>query len=201
MNKLLGKQDTLDKKLLENLQVLFALMALCGKSDREIARILEISNTTLSRRRRKLEQDGYIKEYTIIPDLHKMGLEVIVFSFSSTTDVVTPVQSKEAHDLIQKYPEILCILQDQGLEGTNWLGITVHKNYDGFIDLSKKVQNELLSLHQPPHIETHTFMFHTDKMFPKPFSFRNMESLFQSVKPLHGVKNKRDGKTINPIDA
>ncbi len=179
MNKFLSTHDTLDRKALENLKVLFALMALGGKSDREIARILGISNTTLSRRRRKLEQDGYIKEYTIIPNLYKMGLDVIVFTFASTTEVITPEQTSKVRELMQRHPEVLCAIEDQGLESTNWVMISVHKNYDGFVELSKEVQKETLLLPQRPHVETRSVMFRTGNKFPRPFSLRSLNALFQ----------------------
>lgn len=195
MSDFFSKQVGLDKRTEENLRVLFALMSLGGKSDRAIAKILGISNTTLSRKRRKLEQEGYVKEYTIIPDLHKIGFEVIVFSFASTTDVVAPIQSKEAQELAYKHPEILCLIEDQGLEGTNWLAISVHKNYDGYLELCKTIQQELLFLHPRPHIELRTSVFHTGKQFLKPFSLRNLESLFQPTKS----RNSKNGKYSSPL--
>ncbi len=178
MNGLLSKQDTLDRKTEDNLKVLFALMALSGKSDRAIAKILGISNTSLSRRRRNLEQKGYIKAYTVEPNLSKIGLGVIVFSFASTTDKLTQAQLKEAHELAHKHPEIICLLEDQDLEGTNWFAITVHKDYDGFIRFTKKINQEINFIPPQPHLERHTIMFYTDKLYPKPFSFKNLESLF-----------------------
>lgn len=200
MSEFFSKQVKVDKRTEENFRVLFALMALGGKSDRTIAKILGISNTTLSRKRRKLEQEGYIKEYTIIPDLHKMSLDVIVFSFASTTDVVAPVQSKEAQELAHKHPEILCLIEDQGLEGTNWLAISVHKNYDGYLELCRNVQKELLFLHPRPQMEVRTLMFHTGKQFLKPFSLRNIESLFKLSKPVN-IKNGKYKTPIVPINA
>ena len=110
----------LDKKTEEKLRVLFAMMALGGKSDREIAKTLGINNTTLSRRRRKLEQEGYVKEYTVIPDFHKLGLNVIVFTFASTTEAVNPAHPSEFRAMLKKYPQVLCVLEDIGLTGNNW---------------------------------------------------------------------------------
>lgn len=188
MNKLLSDQDNYNRKIYDNFRILFALMALGGKSDRAISNILGINNTTLSRKRKKLEQEGYIKEYTLMPDLHKMGLEIIVFTFASTTDAIAPTQTKEVRELMQRHPEILCALEDQGLESTNWVIVTVHKNYDGFIELSKDVLKESMSLPQRPHVETHSLMFHTGKPFLKPFSFRNLEGLFKPIKPSSVIK-------------
>ncbi len=171
----MSKQTSLDKKNQENLKVLFALMTLGGKSDRAIAKFLGISNATLSRRKRKLEQDGFIKEYTIIPDLHKMGLDFIVFSFAKTSDVITSAQAKEAQDLILKQPEILTVFMEQSLGGTNWVVVSVHKNYDSYLELSDRMQKESMFR---PNVETHSFMFYTGKKSPKPFTLRNLEALF-----------------------
>ncbi len=171
----MGKQNTRAKKDQENLKVLFALIALGGKSDREIAKILKMSNATLSRRKKKLEQEGYIREHTVIPDFHKMGLEFIVFSFAKTTDVITPAQVEEAQSLINKQPEVLCLLEERSLAGTNWVAVSVHKDYNSYLELSEKLQRESTFR---PNVETHSFMFYTGKKFPKTFSLRNLETLF-----------------------
>ncbi len=183
MNTLVNTQDKSGKLNPLDLKVLFTLLSLSNKSDRAIAKILGISNTSLSKRRRRLEKDGCIKEYTVIPDLHSMGLDVIVFYFSSTSDMLTPAQLKESRELALKHPEVLCLLEEQNLAGTSWFAVTIHKTYDGFVELSKKVQEDVLSLHPQsqilPRYERHTLIFHTEKLFPKPFSFRNLELLFK----------------------
>ncbi len=172
----MSKQESQDKRKQEDLKVLFALMTLGSKSDRAIAKILGISNATLSRRKRKLEQEGYIKEYTIIPDLNKMGLDFIVFSFAKTNAVITPAQAKEAQDLILRQPEILTVMMEQSFAGTNWVVVSVHKNYDSYLELSDKMQKESMFR---PNVETHSFMFYTGKKSAKPFTLRNLEALFQ----------------------
>jgi DNA-binding Lrp family transcriptional regulator len=183
--ELASKQDKLERNFQENLKILFTLMALSGKSDRAIAKILGISNTSLSRRRKNLEQKGYIKAYTIEPNLSKLGLGVVVFSFASTTDNLTQAQIEEVHKLIPKYPELLCLLEGQHLEGTNWFAATVHKDYNGFVEFSKKVKQEVTYYPPQPRIERHTIMFYTDKLYPKPFSFKNIESLFPFASSLN----------------
>ncbi len=186
--KLKSKQDRAERNFEQNLKILFALMALSGKSDREIAKVLGISNTSLSRRRRNLEQKGYIKAYTVEPNLSKLGLGVIVVSFASTTDNLSQAQLKEAHVLAQKNPEILCLLENQGLEGTNWFAITVHKNYDAFIEFTQKIKDDISGMYQP-HMERHAIMFYTDKLYPKPFSYKDLELLFPfASSPGHNKK-------------
>ncbi len=94
-----------------------------------------------------------------------MGLDVVVFHFSSTPDVLTSVQLEEAHEFTNKHPEVLCLLEDQSHVGTSWFAITVHRNYDEFMELSKRMREELLSVHPKrytyPHYERHIFIFPT----------------------------------------
>jgi DNA-binding Lrp family transcriptional regulator len=44
------------------------------KSDRQLARAIGTSQPTVTRIRSRLEKEGYIKEYTMIPDFGKLGL-------------------------------------------------------------------------------------------------------------------------------
>ncbi len=197
MNKIVSRQITLSGKENQNSKFTVDLLAQCGKTDREVAKVLGVNNSTLSKRRRKLEREGYIKEYTFLPDFHKLGLEVIVFSFSSTTEVVPEENSKLLRELAQNTPEMLCLFEDHDAAGTNWFAITVHKSYDDFVELSKKIQNELINLPRLPHIESKRLVFHTNKLGPKPFSLRNMEALFQPTQPITSSK-KRKHNTEKP---
>ncbi len=196
-----NKEGALDKKTQEKLKVLFALMALGGKSDREIAKTLGINNTTLSRRRRKLEQEGYIKEYTVIPDFHKLGLNVIVFTFASTPETVNAAHPSEFRALMKKHPQVLCVLEDLGLSGNNWFVISVHKSYDDYIELFNEVQKESMVMqHRPRNFNTHAVMFHTGKSAPMPFSLRNLEALFDLSKQSNPNKNTSDHTSKVPVD-
>ncbi len=176
----MGKQDKSEQM---DLRILFALMKLGCRSDRVIAKNLGISNSTISRRKRKIEHEGYIKEYTLIPDLHKIGIELIIFSFAKTTEVITQKQAEEVKELSQRHPEILGILQEQDAWGVNWVVISAHKSYDDYLELAKKSKEEFPS---HPSIDMSSFIFHTSTKFPTPFSLRNLESiLLQPKKPLH----------------
>lgn len=70
------------------LKILSELMKDSRKSDREIAKKLKVSQPTVSRIRAGLEKEGYIKEYTLVPDFGKLGYKImaITFGFSQTLD-------------------------------------------------------------------------------------------------------------------
>ncbi len=187
----MSKQTISDSRAQRNLKILLALLTHGGKSDRAIAKVLGVNNSTLTKRRRKLEQEGYIKEYTFLPDFHKMGLEFVVFSISSTSEVVPPENLKFLHELSQKLPEMLCLLEDHDVAGTNWFSITVHRNYDEFVKLYEKVQEEYAHLNYVPRVESKRVVFHTNKLFPKPFSLRKLDAIFQPAKPLNHARKTR----------
>jgi DNA-binding Lrp family transcriptional regulator len=73
-NSFIDKRETM--KDLE-LRLLSELMKNCRRSDRELATVLRVSQPTVSRTLKKLEREGYIKEYTIIPDFKKLGYELM----------------------------------------------------------------------------------------------------------------------------
>jgi len=59
------------------LRLISELMKNSRRSDRELARVLRVSQPTVSRTIKRLEEEGYIKEYTMIPDFSKLGYEIM----------------------------------------------------------------------------------------------------------------------------
>jgi DNA-binding Lrp family transcriptional regulator len=59
------------------LRLISELMKNSRRSDRELAKLLGISQPTVTRTRTRLEKEGYIKEYTMIPDFSKLGYEIM----------------------------------------------------------------------------------------------------------------------------
>jgi len=51
------------------------------RSDRDLAKAIGTSQPTATRLRTKLEKEGVIKEYTVIPDLTKAGFELVALTF------------------------------------------------------------------------------------------------------------------------
>ena len=51
------------------------------RSDRELAKAIGTSQPTATRIRSKLEKEGYIKEYTMVPDFRKIGYSILSLTF------------------------------------------------------------------------------------------------------------------------
>jgi DNA-binding Lrp family transcriptional regulator len=158
------------------LRLLSELMKNSRRSDRELAKIIGVSQPTISRTMKKLEKEGYIKEYTIIPNFAKLGFEILAFTFLGYNNVSAEELQKAteiAGDLLKKmYMECICIETGTGL-GHQALVVSFHKDYSdytsfmnrikegahqrySFMDTSK-YQSFLISLKSQGHFRSLTF--------------------------------------------
>ncbi len=62
-------------------KLLSELLRNSRRSDRELAKAIGVSQPTTTRLRTKLEKEGYIKEYTIIPNFSKIGYTIMALNF------------------------------------------------------------------------------------------------------------------------
>ena len=115
------------KKRMKNL--LLELLKNSKRSDRELAKVLGVSQPTVTRMRNRLVKEGMIQDFTIIPDFGRMGFEIMA---------VTAVKAKRKKELIQKgeklvmdRPNIIFAGRAKGM-GKNGLLISLHKNYEDF---------------------------------------------------------------------
>lgn len=135
------------------LRLLSELMKDGRKSDRQLAKAIDSSQPTVTRLRRKLEQEGYIKEYTIIPDFVKLGYHLMAITFA--TIKVSPdakqigAIGKMARKVFQESAPLEIIFSARGMGlGYQGIFISMHKDYasylkfrDWVIVLSSKAYN------------------------------------------------------------
>lgn len=138
-------------------KVLSELMKNSRLSDRELARRIGSSQPTVTRARRKLEQKGIIKEYTLIPDFSKLGLGIMALTFSHFG---APLRQEEVEDVKKIYREktkeermckeaarLQIVMQELG-KGLGFSGVTIsfHKDYESFIEFMRLAE-------QNPYVE------------------------------------------------
>ena len=63
------------------LRLVAELMKNSRRSDRELAKAIGTSQPTVSRMIKKLEKEGIVKEYTMIPDFKRLGYQIMAVTF------------------------------------------------------------------------------------------------------------------------
>jgi DNA-binding Lrp family transcriptional regulator len=110
-------------------QLLRELLKNSKRSDRQLAKVLGVSQPTITRTRRKLEQEGTIQEYTIIPDFRKMGFEILAITFVKVRpDLLTPEIMEDVKKYGEKWPNVILVSSGEGL-GMTGVIVSFHKNY------------------------------------------------------------------------
>jgi len=99
------------------------------RSDRELAKVLEVSQPTITRYRRQLEKAGTIQDYTIVPDFRKMGFELLALTLVKfRPEFYTPEIMEEAKKAAAEFPDAIFLSTGEGLEA-NFLIISLNRNF------------------------------------------------------------------------
>jgi len=138
-------------------RVLTELMKNSRISDRELAKRIGHSQPTVTRIRNKLEQNGIIREYTLIPDFAKLGLGLMAFTFSHFGSILNKEEVEEVKKSYRektkgerkrkKAAKQKVIMQERG-RGLGYSGVTIsfHENYESFLEFMKLARGN-------PHVE------------------------------------------------
>lgn len=111
------------------LKLLLELLKDSKRSDRELAKVLDVSQPTVSRMRSKLVKEGVIREFTVIPDFVKMGYEVMAITCVKTKHTLEHMEKAEKS--IMAKPNVIFSARAEGV-GKNGVMITMHKDYTDF---------------------------------------------------------------------
>ena len=109
-------------------------MANPKRSDRDVASRAGVSQPTVTRTRHRFEETGLIQSYEIIPDLAKLGLEIVAFSrVGSEANVAEDVRVVYAVKGIK-----MCAVK--GIK--NVLVMSVHQSYEDYANFAHKYKAE-----------------------------------------------------------
>lgn len=133
-------------------KLLFELLKDSKRSDRELAKVLGVSQPTVTRRRNTLVNEGVIREFTVIPDFAEMGYEIMAISCIKTRNPVSAGIVEEAKEWMMQFPNIIFVAHAEGM-GKNGVMISLHKNYT---DYSRFVSTHLE--HWKLNVESHDSM-------------------------------------------
>jgi len=115
----------------ENLvKLLFELVKNSKRSDRDLAKILDISQPTVTRLRKELEKEA-IQQYTVIPNLSYMEFDIVAFMFFRSKELVHPLWDK-GDEWAKGQPNVVFVSTGQGMD-SDAIMVSVHRNYADFV--------------------------------------------------------------------
>jgi len=157
------------KKLAKKL--LIELLRDSKQSDRALAKKLGVSQPTITRTRTKLEREGYIKHYTFIPDMRKIGLEILAFTFvKMNPTVLTEEMIDKVREYAAKFPNGIFASTGEGM-GMTGVIVGVHRDYR---DYAKKLA--MFRSDWGKYLEDiQSFVMTTEEGVIKDFSFKYIE--------------------------
>lgn len=151
-------------------QLMFELIKNSKRSDREIAKIIGVSQPTITRMRQKLEKKG-ILGYTVIPDWLELGFEIIAYTFIKVSRQHELV--KKIHNWVEWNPNVVFAGWGEGI-GMDSAIISIHPSYTDFSAFITKLKTNLSDGIQ----HTQSFLMTTaGEMQIKPFSFKYLEEI------------------------
>ena len=153
------------------MKLLLELLKNSKRSDRELAKVLGVSQPTVTRMRSRLVKEGMIKEFTVIPDFVKMGYEIMAISCVKKKAPVTEVREK-AVKWWKKYPNVIFAAGAEGM-GKNGVLISLHKNFTEFHQFVK----EQLQYWEDEIAEYDTMLISLEGIIVKPLSLAYLAEL------------------------
>jgi len=109
------------------------------KSDRELAKILKVSQPTVTRMRHSLVKEGVIREFTVMPDFAKLGYEIMAVTIARAKATLTPNEQETAKKLLLDEPRVIFMASAEGM-GRNRIMISLHKDYADFRDFMNNLK-------------------------------------------------------------
>jgi len=174
------------------LRVVIELMKNSHRSDRELARAVGVSQPSISRTRKKLEEQGMIKEYTIIADYPQLGLALMSMTFTKMKGTLSKEilddMKKRARNTMSEHPSAL-ILGNTGIGcNADYVAIAFHRNYSEYSEFMRTIKGF-------PNVnidETKSFIIDlSEKDQMQPLSFSHLAGFLTKAKEGSQTERKR----------
>jgi DNA-binding Lrp family transcriptional regulator len=130
------------------LRLISELMKNSRRSDRELAKVLGVSQPTVSRMLKKLEKEEVIKEYTMIPDFAKLGFEIMSIDFAKLKE---PISEEKLTEIRKQVRQTLLKDPASAIVGMRGMGcnadrviVAFHENYSTYREALDKIRQHPL---------------------------------------------------------
>jgi len=129
-------KDVKDMKDIER-KLVSELMKNCRRSDRTLAKALGVSQPTVTRTLHKLEKEGIIKEYTIVPDFRKLGYTLLAVTFVKLKQSLSQDEIEKARQSARENIKnnLNFIMLERGIGmGYDGVFLSFHEDYTSFTE-------------------------------------------------------------------
>jgi DNA-binding Lrp family transcriptional regulator len=130
------------------LKLVSELMKNSRRSDRELAKILKVSQPTVTRIRSRLEKEGIVKEYTMIPDFAKLGFEIVSIDFAKLKGPVPEEKLMEIRGQVRQASKKKPLSTIVGMSGmgcnADRVVVAFHEDYSTYLEYLKTVKQHPL---------------------------------------------------------
>lgn len=163
------------------MRLISELMKDSRRSDRQLAKALNVSQPTVTRTRTKLEKDGIIKEHTITADFRKLGIELVAFVFGvwlpeKVKDYSDDKRVIKVKEFLSNHPNVVFASTGQGLNKNNVM-MSVHKDYSDYSEFMKQARDQW-----PGLVEFDSFIISLESdLTVLPLSLRNMGKYIEKI--------------------
>jgi DNA-binding Lrp family transcriptional regulator len=120
-------------------KLLFELIRNSKRSDRDLAKILGISQPTVTRLRKTLEKEA-IMQYTVIPNLSFLGFDIVAFTLFRSKELVHPL-FEDGQKWGKQQPNVVYVSTGQGIDSDGVI-VSVHRNYADFVKYYQNVRRD-----------------------------------------------------------
>ena len=156
------------------LKLLFELMKNAKRSDREIAKIIGVSQPTITRMRQRLEKTAIV-DYTVIPDWTELGFEIMAMTFVKAKGL--PETTEKAKKWAMNNPNVVFAAGGEGL-GMDYSIMSFHKNYSDYSSFIDNLKTEWAENLQ----DLQSFLMATgEERTVKPLSLKYLEKAWEET--------------------
>ncbi len=167
------------------LRLVAELMRNSRRSDRELAKVLGVSQPTVGRAIKKLEKEGVAKEYTMIPDFAKIGFNILSVTFVSWDQGLNAQEYARVIDAgiaFDKEKKTSLIMASQGFgEVQGLMIISLHETYSDSREFLK-------DLGQLPYSERASFRRFMVDLAQSRYRTLTMSSLTECLEKRVGIE-------------
>ena len=108
------------------------------RSDRELARVIGVSQPTVSRMIKKLEKEGVVNEYTMIPDFRRLGYNLCALIFIKLKTPILPENIERAREAVRerlnRTPFVILMLERGIGCGRDGVMVCLYKDYASYVE-------------------------------------------------------------------